>query len=37
MPDTPIQIRDAQTLRYRALASRNVPRDTVRIAVTTPP
>ena len=34
MSDSPIQLRDTQTLRYRALAARNVPRDTVRVGVT---
>lgn len=34
MSDTPIQFRDAQTLRYRTAATKNVPRDTVRVGIT---
>ena len=34
MSDTPIQIRDSQTLRYRSTAHKNVPRDTVRVNIT---
>ena len=34
MPDSPIQFRDAQTLRYRTAATKNVPRDSVRVGVT---
>ena len=34
MADTPIQIRDSQTLRYRSTAHKNVARDTVRLSVT---
>lgn len=34
MPDSPIQIHDAQTLRYRSAASKNVARDTVRVGIT---
>ena len=34
MSDTPIQLRDAQTLRYRSTSHKNVPRDTVRVNIT---
>jgi hypothetical protein len=34
MPDSPVQFRDAQTLRYRSAAQKNVPRDTVRVNIT---
>lgn len=34
MSDTPIQIRDSQTLRYRSVAHKNVARDSVRVSVT---
>jgi hypothetical protein len=34
MSDSPVQFRDAQTLRYRSAAQKNVPRDTVRVNIT---
>lgn len=34
MSDTPIQFRDAQTLRYRTAAHKNVARDSVCVSVT---
>lgn len=34
MPDSIIQFRDAQTLRYRSTAQKNVPRDSVRVGIT---
>jgi len=34
MSESQIQFRDAQTLRYRTAATKNVPRDTVRVSIT---
>ena len=33
MSDSPIQFRDAQTLRYRNMAHKNVARDSVRVSI----